>query len=211
MYNQTSKALDGFRVRYAVLFLAGDLLIQIYHVIKAPENPSLTLLVTLIGLVYYFALTLFLVISIGVSIYKLRWRRALSMLLAPVLVCGLLWGQFHTGFTPDYIHFLLVRSSYLDQVRQAGGGERSFHAWLWERIWGVGVTATQTVLIYDGTDQLLLSPEMRSMDWVGEALKFDGKGFYLGGIIELTPYSKGLGAPSITKFGGHFYLVEMAL
>ena len=212
MCNQPPKTLDGFQVRYALLFLVGPLSIQVYDVFKAPEKPAWTLLLTLILIIYYLFLTLFLVIAIGINLYKLRWKRMLPLLLAPVLAGGFLWAEFRTGFTPDYVHLLAMRSAYLDQMRQADSDHQLFHAWLWERIWGVGVTPTQTILIYDKTDQLTLSPAMRSKDWVNEVSKFHATGsLYFPSIIDLMPDAQGRGDPSIKKLAKHFYLLEMTL
>ena len=212
MHNQAPRALDGLRVRYTLLFLAGPLLIQVYEIIKAPERPDLTLLLTLVLIIYYFFLILFIVIAIAVNLYRLYWKRTLSLLLAPVLVGGFLWAEFHTGFTPDYVHLLVMRSAYLDQMRQADSDQQLFHAWLWERIWGVGVTATQTILIYDKTDQLMLSPAMRSKEWIKEISKFGATGdLYLPSLTGLILDSQGRGDPSIKKLAKHFYLLEMTL
>ena len=215
MYNQPPKVRDGFQVRYTLLFLAGPLLIQVYDIIKPPERPGLWVLLGVILVIYYLALALFLVLAIAVNLYRPRSKIMLSLLLPLFLTGGYMWAVFHVGaisFTSDYVHFQVVRPAYLDQMRQPGNDEPLFHAWLWERDWAAGSIGSQTLLIYDKTDQLPLPPAMRSTDWIDRVLKFDAtKALGLRFIAESVPNSQGYGAPSIKKLAKHFYLLKRAM
>ena len=214
MNNQPPKVRDGFQVRYTLLFLAGPLFLQVYDIIKPPERPDLSILLGVILGLYYLALTLFLVLAIAVNLYRPHSKIMLSLLLALALVGGLLWPGYRDGvraaFTSDYVHFLVVRPAHLDQMRQPGNDEPLFHAWLWERDWAAGSIGSQTLLIYDKTDQLPLPPAMRSTDWIDRVLKFDApRHFGLRFIAESVPNSRGYGAPSIKKLAKHFYVLKM--
>lgn len=200
---------DKFRLRYTLMFLAAPLLVQVYGISKGPEDPIL--LSAFIFVTYSLGLVIYFLIVVLRSVYMRHWKRLVSMLVAPVLTLGLWWGESYTGITPNYIKFSLSRSGYLSQIQQSRDGGVSFHAWLWDRSYGVGVTQTRAVLIYDESDQILLPPEARSADWVERVSKFEPDArLDLRTISDPTPYSLRRDTPLINKLAKHFYLVTEA-
>lgn len=203
---QPSIKLDAFRARYALLFVVLFLVNQLLGINKNPDDFDIA------GILFFLAsgsvLAVYFLVIVAVSVYRLQWRRLLSMLIVPGVAIGLFQAQLYTGFTPDYGRLLLGRSRYLDQVQQIKGSDAAFYAWPWDRTGGVASTPTRTLLIYDETDQLLLPPDARSTDWKRRALSFRSADYLdLRSFVDPTRCSHGDTAPSIRRLDKHFYLV----
>ena len=203
-----SKTPDEFQARYIIVFLLPLLLSQTSRACAVPgssDDPGIIWL-----LLYIFCLMIYFSVALALSVLGRSWRRLASVLIAPFTVIGILQAEFSTGLTPDYARFLLHRSEYMTQVRNNGPGP-VFYAWLWDRTWGVGRTQTQTILIYDKTDQVLLPPGSRTIVWLNEV-----KSFRSAENLDLRSLeSAGLGPVSyfdqivIAQLTDHFYLVSM--
>ena len=177
-----------FWVRYFVVFLGSLLLAEFYA--RLTESLGLGVLGITLFLAHALGLFIYFLSVFIISISQRSWRRFLPALIAPLVCFGLIKAQHRYGFTPYYLQFSLMRVIYLEQVSRMDGGDQAFFAWLYGQTRGIGVTQTYTVLIYDGTDQILLPPQKRSIEWVDNVKAFASREkLRIAPIVELTQFS----------------------
>ena len=148
-----------------------------------------------------------LVVALIVNASRRRWRRALSILAAPILAGSVFALLIHFRVTPDLIRFELWRSSYLSQVAAlpATHDGPSLKVWSWGGTGGAGVTNIEKLLVYDDSDKIALPPSARSPEWRGKAnLAATGNSF----AAVLDPeIIGGEDHIAVRWLDGHFYLV----
>ncbi|MDZ5650490.1 hypothetical protein [Nitrospirillum sp. BR 11828] len=156
---------------------------------------SLLCLLSLIGLMYAAALTAAMAgIMAAHAIGRRRWRRALSLILLPLIVVpALKWREelarpiFVTG---EVLHFLALRPVYLRRIQAMPDTSAPKLALF---IWG-GWLATSYGIVYDESDEVALPAERRSNAWTSRT--------------DQTLLSCGYSLDA--DFGGHFYFVNLS-
>ena len=201
-------ATDKFRMRYVVIFISLLLLLQIRVLMDVPGELDVwdmgQMVLSMLFLSTYF------VTVIGIALWTKSWRRLISMLVAPLSVWGCLSVQMHSGFTPEYLRFLVHKREYLQNMAAYKGSDTTFYAWFWDRTWGVGITHTETLLVYDATDKITLPPQARSAAWrssVNEFRAYDPTVLFEG-VLDVTPNLPVRSSPIAISLAPHFYLVE---
>jgi len=142
-------------------------------------------------------LSISLLVSLGVSLFRRQWRRALSILCAPILAAGLLWGCAQAGLTPTWIRFQLTKSYFEDEVLRSSQQPPRLIAFPWGETGGAAVTNSIFTLVYDESDEIRLPIGMRSASWL-ERSRQDRR---------MRPIAAGIGVSDIRHLSGHFYAV----
>ncbi|MDL2408723.1 hypothetical protein PY650_24385 [Rhizobium calliandrae] len=153
---------------------------------------------------------LFFIVSNAI---KLRWRRMLSVVVAPFLGAMPVIAFAYFGATPDRVRFEYHKSDFLKDVEDsaAAHGHPVLINWGWGEIaGGFGGASTEFDLIYDETDQIASPPaswsaEFRNRLMNGQPRK-PGENYGEGG--RLFPSDDNVSEPVIDSMGGHFYLVS---
>ncbi|AYG77007.1 hypothetical protein [Rhizobium sp. CCGE532] len=160
-------------------------------------------------LVAFFA-WLFFIVSNAI---KVRWRRMLSVVVAPFLGALPVIAFAHLGVTPDRLRFEYRKSDFLKDVGDsaAAHGHPVLINWSWGEIaGGFGGSTLGFDLIYDETDQIASPPTTWSAEF--RSRSFDrqprepGKDYGQGS--SLFPSDENISEPTIESKGGHFYLAS---
>lgn len=109
------------------------------------------------------------------------------------------------GITPDRVLFEYNKSSYLKQVSeiQQTNGAPLMKFWLWREIASFPAGGTFYWLFYDDSDQIILPPQSRTVDWKRR-------------FQEVTHYEFGSGDSdwngyrNIKRLDNHFYLITVS-
>jgi len=208
--NGTAKAsrADAFTPWYAVWCCAFLLWLDVVDYLDQFYNFYI-----MIGLVILPPLLILagaLLVSLTINIFKLRWRRILSLIAAPVI--ALMFAKVITwlGVTPALVRLELSKSNYMAEVDalSATDGPR-FKCWDWGATGGVAVVTIFRALVYDESDQLALPRSAWSQAWILKADAACG-GTPLHSFIHQsdnqqnhpsTNYQVGVG-----RLNGHFYV-----
>jgi hypothetical protein len=150
-----------------------------------------------------------LVVALIVNAFRRRWRRAPSILAAPILAGSVFALLIHFRVTPDLVRFELWRSSYLSQVAAlpaTDDGPR-LKVWSWGGTGGAGVTNIEKLLVYDDSDKIALPPSAWSPEWRGRAnLAAAGNSFE--GVLHPDIFGDRYeDHVAVRRLDGHFYLV----
>jgi hypothetical protein len=142
--------------------------------------------------------------SLLASIWHRRWRRAASVIVAPVIAYGLIQLILHLGFTPGWIRFELGRQYYLAEIdKLPRGSEPRFKVFNWGQTGGAAVVNNFFTLVFDESDEIALPAEKRSSDWSRRARSFC-PGSQMCSILQPDPPRH---IVDVVKISGHFYLV----
>ncbi len=198
---------DCFRVRYAAIALGFICLVEAGGEIASAYGFKFLFFMPIV--LIFIAMLVYTVIAFLYNLIKLNWKRLLSMLAAVLAAFSLISLQYHAGLTPDYLRFVLVRPYYIAQVNEMLSAPISFKAWFWDETGG-GVTSHELdVLVYDETEQLLLSPELRTDEWINAVeacsnyAELDLSAIASSGRTRNWPRNI-----TIKVLGGHFFLVS---
>jgi hypothetical protein len=132
-----------------------------------------------------------------------RWRRVISVLVAPVAAGALLVAADAAGVNPQRIRLELGRRRYVDEIAKlTQTGEPSLKLFDWGQSGGAGVNSLIDTLVYDESDEIALPTKERSAAWRDRA----------GQLCPGTPMCALLwpNAERLTivkKIDGHFYLL----
>ena len=108
-------------------------------------------------------------IKLASSIYRRKWRRAVSIIVAPLLVCCFVGGWRSTELSTDVLRLLLWQRSYFTDIATHPSGPKGQRFVLWD--WGqhtAGLDGTVSLfqaLVYDSSDQIALPRTMRTSEW----------------------------------------------
>jgi hypothetical protein len=200
---------DGFSLSYAVwalvLLLYGEVMLGLSKAYYLYDTGDLLFFVPAIVAIVAW---LFLILS---NLIKWRWRRVVSVFVAPVLGFAPLVLVGHLGINADRLRFEYRESEMMKDVADsaASNGHPVLIHWLWgDQGGGFGASNIESKLIYDETDEIAL-PLSNWTDEVRGRL-FNNSGFghkknYVDGS-GLNPPGDGTSEPSIESIGGHFYL-----
>ncbi|CAM3077366.1 hypothetical protein BUUB107078_08895 [Burkholderia ubonensis] len=99
-------------------------------------------------------------ISFGRCVWNGQWRTLASVILAPVLTFAFFGTLLKFKIDPDWIHFQVVRTDYLREIRESPGQSPKHHRWYWgDTGSAIGPNIFHT-LIYDEADDPLRGQTM---------------------------------------------------
>jgi hypothetical protein len=147
-----------------------------------------------------------LLTGLAVNAFKRRWRRVLSIAVAPIIAWSFFSALGPLGVTTQRIRLEWGKSDYLAEVGALPASDDGIRlkTWNWGSTGGVAVPNFFWTLVYDDSDQIVLPPSSWSAVWVrktgqtGSPLysvvhnRRDGKDYYV----------------SVKRLDGHFYVVE---
>jgi hypothetical protein len=156
-----------------------------------------------IGLVIFVATLLATIGSLGINLARWRWRRVLSLLAAPVLLCGLFRLLVVVGITPDSVRFAITEHAYLTEVRgiDVPSTERRFKTFKWDSTF---VAKTYSTLVYDESDEIALPKGDQSAAWQQRNQNLCSK--LSADCVNLDPGSDQY--ITVRKIGDHFYILD---
>jgi hypothetical protein len=154
------------------------------------------------------ALIVTLLVGLAVNAFRRRWRRVISIVVAPFVAAAPFLLLYVTGITTDLIRLELWKPSYAAQVGalQTGDGGPRIFCWDWGSTGGVAVPNFQWVLVYDESDQIGKPSTSWSPEWLERAEKA-AKGCPLYSVL----HPQGLTDVSVQHLDGHFYVAEELL
>jgi hypothetical protein len=199
--------LDRFTLSYTAWTAAVFLLLYYGEELDRVLNLYL-FLIPVLGLPA-LALVVGLMVSLTVNVVRRRWRRTVSVIVAPIAVASFFALLIHFHVTPDLIRFELWRSGYLSQAAEPSGTGDSPHlkVWGWGGTGGAGVGNIEKLLVYDDSDQIALPPSAWSPEWREKAnLAAAGNSFAAALDPEIIGghYEDHI---AVRRLDGHFYLV----
>ena len=132
-----------------------------------------------------------------------KWRRVISVLVAPVAACALLVAADAAGVNSPRIRLEICRRHYLDEIAKlAQTGAPRLKLFDWGQSGGAGVNILIDTLVYDESDEISLPAKERSAAWRDRA----------GKLCPGTPmcammWSNAEKSTIVKKIDGHFYLL----
>jgi hypothetical protein len=131
-----------------------------------------------------------------------RWRRLISVLVAPVAACSLFAAAHAAGVNAERIRLAIGKRYYLDRIAQLAQDEPRLTVFDWGESGGEGVTSWINTLVYDQSDEISLPAEQRSAAW-RERAGNQCPGTPICAV--LWPYAEKRAV--VRKLDGHFYLL----
>jgi hypothetical protein len=131
-----------------------------------------------------------------------RWRRVISVLVAPVAACALFMAADAAGVNSQRIRLELGRRRYLDEIAKLAPGDPRLKLFDWGQSGGAGVNSLIDTLVYDESDEILLPAKERSAAWRDRA----GKRCPGTPMCALL-WPNAEKATIVRKIDGHFYLL----
>ncbi len=142
------------------------------------------------------------VVSFGVNVFRRRWRRSLSLVIAPSLVWLLLFLLVQSHIS-DLVRLEISKQTYLAQLEAlAAEGKPRFKSWDWGETGGAAVVNTFWVLVYDESDGIVKPRSSWPAEWRRNAEQ-GGTGLY----SFLHPGEFAFSAGIVKHLEGHFYVV----
>jgi hypothetical protein len=144
-----------------------------------------------------------LVISLVVNAIRRRWRRTISIVLAPIIAASFFLPLGRIGLTTEFIRLELRKSTYLAEVESLPptvSGCR-LKTWHWGSTGGAAVANFFWILVYDDCDQIALPRSSQSAEWAGDASRADKNG-----MLHALLYDDD--NTTLRHLGGHFYVVQ---
>jgi hypothetical protein len=195
---------DAYTPSYTLWTVAYFLLVWLRRDIDRIFNLYIVLVPLIVLPALGLATTLF--ISFGINALNRRWRRAISIVAAPIIAGSLFLLMARLGLTTEWLRLELGKSSYLAQIDAlpAMDGGLRLKSWDWGEAGGVAVANTIWVLVYDEADQIALPQSSWSAEWLRKAEQA-AKGNALYSVIhtETSVWRR------VTHLDGHFYVAEL--
>lgn len=149
---------------------------------------------------------IYLIIALIRNVLLKRWRRVVSVLVAPVAAYILFVVASAVGVNSEWIRFEIGKHYYIDEIaRLAKTDEPRFKMFDWGQTGGAGVPNFVYTLVYDESDEISLPQAERSKAWQDKASKLCPADVFCP--ILSTPSGIFVNA---RKIDGHFYLVTAA-
>ena len=147
-----------------------------------------------------------LVIGLAANTFKRRWRRVISILVAPIIAGTFFLALEPLGVTTERIRLELWKSSYVAEVDALPASDHGIRlkAWNWGTTGGAAAANLVWTLVYDDSDQIALPPSSWSAAWVQ---KTGQAGSPLYSVVHHTRDDQSY-AVTVRHLGGHFYAVE---
>ena len=189
---------DKFTGFYTLLtFVVSFVIIysDVIYTISAHIPYYSNMLIDLIALLLWVAIML---TGLFKNISRRRWRRVISIVVAPIILVSVFWTFSSLGLTKDKFRFECTKGIYLREIPVNKSVSDSPQLMLWD--WEQDMTWTEIyfeVLIYDDSDQITLPVNSRSAQWNEAAAQVKSPFKWI--LHNHTIY--------VNSLGGHFYLV----
>ncbi|PDS27607.1 hypothetical protein [Rhizobium phaseoli] len=159
-----------------------------------------------IDLIVFFITLIAIAGALCFNLVLRRWRRALSLLAAPLLLLVCLHLLAAAGMTPDSVRFALTKQAYLAEINRADrpDAEQRFRTFVWDNTFR---DKTYSTLVYDESDEIALPKGAQSAAWQQRLQTFclEKK----KECVTLDPGADEL--ISVSKIGEHFYILDDSL
>jgi hypothetical protein len=145
-------------------------------------------------------------IGLAANTFKRRWRRVISIVIAPIIAGTFFLALEPFGVTTERIRLELWKSSYvadLDALPPSDDGIR-LKTWNWGATGGAAAANFLWTLVYDDSDQIALPPSSWSAVWVEKTGQ-------VGSRLYSVVHNRRDGVDyhvNVTHLDGHFYVVE---
>jgi hypothetical protein len=151
------------------------------------------------------ALLIFAALAISFTVTG-RWRRLVSILLAPPSAFLLLIGMMKAGVTPYWIHLHFDKEDYISEAVHLPGlsGGAVFRVWDWGDTGGVATAVTTYTLVYDESEEIALPVNQRSFVWKHRAMASQNR-ITTGLQMDQADASYVL---DVVRVDGHFFVVK---
>ena len=197
---------DCFRIRYAVILLGYIILSEVWGEIASAYRFSFSF--TIIFVLILLAMLVYIVSSFLYNLFKLNWKGLLSIMGAALAAFSLISVQIYTELDPEHLRFALIRPFYMSQVNEMPSASVRFKAWFWDESGGGIISHLFVALIYDETEQLLLSPELRTDEWINAVEACPNYAdLDLSAIASSGPTRNEPRRITVEALGGHFFRV----
>jgi hypothetical protein len=176
--------------------LSGFTIFSILHV--------LDFMFLLVLVLTFVSVTLVFLIACLVLVIRMRWCRALSFVLLPVLaapiVIWLLPLAAGIDWAADFTHYSMFRSFYAERVDATPVDAEPRLVWFFWRDASALLELTLEYLVYDQTDEISLPDHQRSAAFGERAVETYRKesGFVFGPKIK-----------NVRHLTGHYYVVDV--
>ncbi|MBY5585036.1 hypothetical protein [Rhizobium leguminosarum] len=143
--------------------------------------------------------------SLCINLVLRRWRRLVSLLIAPLLLLVLLRILAAVGITSDSVRFALTKQTYLAEIERTDlpGGEQRFRTFVWDDMF---LEKTYSTLVYDESDEVALPRGEQSTAWQQRVQTSCSE---KKECVDLDPGPDE--SISVRKIGEHFYLLDDSL
>ncbi|MGO7321875.1 hypothetical protein ACC808_27780 [Rhizobium ruizarguesonis] len=140
--------------------------------------------------------------SLCINLAQRRWRRLVSLLIAPLLLLVLLRILAAVGITSDSVRFALTKQTYLAEIERAdrSGGEPRFKTFAWDNTF---LEKTYSTLVYDESDEIALPRGEQSTAWQQRVQTPCSE---KKECVDLDPGPDEY--VSVRKIGEHFYILD---
>ncbi|TBA84246.1 hypothetical protein ELH53_04020 [Rhizobium ruizarguesonis] len=140
--------------------------------------------------------------SLCINLAQRRWRRLVSLLIAPLLLLVLLRILAAVGITSDSVRFALTKQMYLAEIERAdrSGGEPRFKTFAWDNTF---LEKTYSTLVYDESDEIALPRGEQSTAWQQRVQTPCSE---KKECVDLDPGPDEY--VSVRKIGEHFYILD---
>jgi hypothetical protein len=140
--------------------------------------------------------------SLCINLARRRWRRLVSLLIAPLLLLVLLRILAAVGITSDSVRFALTKQTYLAEIERAdrSGGEPRFKTFAWDNTF---LEKTYSTLVYDESDEIALPRGEQSTAWQQRVQTPCSE---KKECVDLDPGPDEY--VSVRKIGEHFYILD---
>jgi hypothetical protein len=133
-----------------------------------------------------------------------RWKRMVSLAVAPAISTAAILFLGHFGVTFERIRFELLKPYYFAEIARVPkeDGPR-FKIFKWGETGGVAAANVFYTLAFDESDEIAVPPTARSTDWLRKVSRLC-PGTQMCSILQPNPPDHSV---DVTKVSGHFYLV----
>ncbi len=196
---------DAYSIKYAIWI---GILCLLGWISTLDRNLNHFVLTVFIFFLAAFVLAARLVIGLGINLFARRWRRASSIVAAPIIIYSLVPLLGWLGLPPDrdLILLRLWKSSYMADVEAipVKGGHLRLKTWDFGEVGGVATSNVFWTLVYDESDLLALPPAAWSAEAIQNANEDSGTTFhsFIHGASEDGNHNI-----QVKHLEGHFYVV----
>jgi hypothetical protein len=140
--------------------------------------------------------------SLCINLARRRWRRLVSLLIAPLLLLVLLRILAAVGITSDSVRFALTKQTYLAEIERTDlpGVEQRFRTFVWDDTF---IEKTYSTLVYDESDEVALPRGKQSTAWQQRVQTSCSE---KKECVDLDPGPDEY--VSVRKIGEHFYILD---
>lgn len=140
--------------------------------------------------------------ALGFNLMLLRWRKVLSILVAPFIAIGPFYLLAKQGVTPNSVRFALTKQTYLDAIEKGDGQGNGpqFRTFVWDDSF---TDKSYWTLVFDESDEIDLPAGTQSPAWQQRLKELCSQ---KKDCISLQPLEDDEYI-YVNRLNGHFYLV----